>query len=48
MQHIRSANARFDGVDLGELRPVDPPVGFGFSSVPVRPSMVRVLTQLTD
>ncbi|WP_420123390.1 hypothetical protein [Nakamurella sp.] len=48
LRHIVSADARFDGVDLGELRPVDPPVAFGFSSVPPRPSLVRVLTQLTD
>lgn len=48
LRHIVSADARFDGVDLGELCPVDPPVAFGFSSVPARPSLVRVLTQLTD
>lgn len=48
LRHIVSADARFDGADLGELAPVDPPVGFGFSSVPVRPSLVRVLTQLSD
>jgi len=48
MQHVTSVDARFDGVDLGELRPVEPPVGFGFSAVPQRPSLVRVLTQLTD
>ncbi len=48
MQRITSVDARFDGHDLGALRRVDPPVGFGFSSVPDRPSMVRVLTQLTD
>lgn len=48
LRHIVSADARFDGHDLGELRPVDPPVGFGFSSVPPRPSLVRVLTQIAD
>ena len=48
MQHITSVDARFAGTDLGGLRPVDPPVGFGFSSVPARPSLVRVLTQLAD
>jgi hypothetical protein len=48
LQHIVSADARFEGADLGELRPVDPPVGFGFSSVPGRPSLVRVLTQIAD
>jgi hypothetical protein len=48
LRHVVSADARLDGVDLGELRPVDPPVTFGFSSVPVRPSLVRVLTQIAD
>ncbi|WP_395727746.1 hypothetical protein [Nakamurella sp.] len=48
LRHIVAADARFDGHDLGELRPVDPPVGFGFSSVPPRPSLVRVLTQIAD
>lgn len=46
MQRIRSVNARFDGVDLGELRPVTPPVRFGFGSTPEAPSMVRVLTRI--
>ena len=48
MRHITSVDARFAGTDLGELRPADPPVGFGFSSVPAQPSLVRVLTQLAD
>lgn len=48
LQHVVAADARYEGVDLGELRPVEPPVGFGFSSVPVRPSLVRVLTQIKD
>ena len=46
MQRIKSVNARFDGVDLGELRPVTPPVRFGFGSTPEAPSMVRVLTRI--
>lgn len=48
LRNVVSADVRFEGVDLGELRPVEPPVGFGFSSVPVRPSLVRVLTQIAD
>jgi hypothetical protein len=48
MRHITSVDARFDGVDLGELQPVDPAVGFGFSSVPASPSLVRVLSQIAD
>lgn len=34
----------FDGVDLGELRPVVPPCRFGFSSTPRRPSVTSVVT----
>ena len=37
-----------DGRDLGELRPLDPPVGFGFSEPPRRPSMVWVRPLLHD
>lgn len=33
-----------DGVDLGSLRPVDPPCRFGFSSTPRRPSATSVTT----
>lgn len=47
MQRITSVSARLDGVDLGELRPVTPPVRFGFASTPAQPSMVRVLTRIT-
>ncbi len=36
--------ATWDGVDLGPLAAVDPPVRFGFSSVPRRPSIVAVTT----
>jgi hypothetical protein len=46
MHRIKSVSARFDGVDLGELRPVDPPVRFGFASTPQEPSLVRVLTRI--
>jgi hypothetical protein len=46
MQRIRSVSARLDGVDLGEIHPVTPPVRFGFGSTPERPSLVRVLTQI--
>jgi hypothetical protein len=35
---------RFDGTELGELRPVDPPCRFGFSSTPRRPSVTDVVT----
>lgn len=35
---------RFDGVDLGVLRPVHPPCRFGFSSTPRRPSITDIVT----
>jgi hypothetical protein len=41
---IESARASFDGIDLGELRPVLPSVRFGFASAPTTPSLVRVTT----
>jgi hypothetical protein len=44
LHRIRSMSARLDGVDLGKLQPVSPPVRFGFSSTPEKPSLVRVLT----
>jgi hypothetical protein len=40
--------ASLQGMDLGPLRPVDPPVGFGFSEPPRRPSMVWVRPLLED
>jgi hypothetical protein len=36
--------ATWDGVDLGPLTDVTPPVRFGFGSVPRRPSIVAVTT----
>ncbi|MEO5901690.1 MAG: hypothetical protein ABIR68_16400 [Ilumatobacteraceae bacterium] len=41
---VTAVRATWDGNDLGELRPVDPPVRFGFSSTPKRPSIVEVTT----
>ena len=38
----------FDGVDLGELRPVRPAPRFGFSSTPVAPSLTEVVTTVTS
>ena len=40
--------ATLDGRDLGPLRPLDPPVNFGFSEPPRRPSMVWVRPLLHD
>jgi hypothetical protein len=41
---IIAADAALHGRDLGGLRAVQPPVGFGFSSVPGRPSLVHLTT----
>jgi len=41
---VVSATARLDGAGLGGLADVEPPVRFGFGSVPRRPSLVRVTT----
>ena len=46
-QHpIIAADATLDGRSLGMLRPVQPPVGFGFGSVPRRPSLVHLTTMI--
>jgi hypothetical protein len=46
-QHrIASVAASLGGVDLGSLADVWPPVRFGFSSTPRRPSLVRVTTTI--
>jgi hypothetical protein len=37
-------SASWDGVDLGGVAPVLPPVRFGFGSSPARPSIVSVVT----
>ena len=34
-------SARLDGEDLGEIAPLHPPAGFGFSEFPRRPALVR-------
>ena len=41
---VAAAGGRFEGVDLGVLRPVEPPCRFGFSSTPARPSVTTVVT----
>lgn len=41
---VASLTGAFDGEDLGELAPVDPPCRFGFSSTPRRPSVTDVVT----
>jgi hypothetical protein len=44
LRPITAVTAVLDGADLGPLAPVDPPVRFGFGSVPRRPALVRVTT----
>jgi hypothetical protein len=41
---VTGVRAVLDGIDLGALRPVSPPVSFGFGSAPVRPSLVSLTT----
>ncbi|MDO5628043.1 MAG: hypothetical protein Q4G43_06960 [Mobilicoccus sp.] len=43
---VTSLVASWDGVDLGPLRPVTPPVRFGFGSTPARPSVTAVRTTI--
>ncbi|NJQ00214.1 hypothetical protein [Streptomyces zingiberis] len=44
LRPVTAATARFADEDLGALAPVDPPVRFGFGSVPRAPALVRVTT----
>ena len=41
---VTAVRATWAGHDLGTLANIDPPVRFGFSSTPVRPSIVAVTT----
>jgi hypothetical protein len=43
---ITTADAALSGQDLGALRPVHPPVRFGFGSAPTRPSLVHLTTTI--
>lgn len=44
LHRIVAATTTLDGVDQGPLRPVSPPVRFGFGSTPTAPSWVRITT----
>ncbi|GFN09228.1 hypothetical protein Smic_77840 [Streptomyces microflavus] len=44
LRPVLAADAVLDGVSLGRLAPLDPPVAFGFGSAPRTPSLVRVTT----
>ncbi|WP_055586604.1 hypothetical protein [Peterkaempfera griseoplana] len=44
LQPIRTVSAVFEGIGLGGIAPVEPPVRFGFGSVPRKPALTRVTT----
>ncbi|AVV47728.1 hypothetical protein C6376_26770 [Streptomyces sp. P3] len=44
LRPVRTVSATFEGSDLGVVSPVDPPVRFGFGSVPRAPALTRVTT----
>ncbi|MGI8879514.1 MAG: hypothetical protein ACR2KJ_03185 [Jatrophihabitans sp.] len=41
---VDSVHAEWEGTDLGAVRPVEPPVRFGFGSTPRSPSLTRITT----
>jgi hypothetical protein len=43
---LTTLSGTFEGTDLGTLAPVDPPVRFGFGSVPREPALTRVTTTI--
>ncbi|GHF42229.1 hypothetical protein [Streptomyces griseosporeus] len=44
LRPVRLLSASYEGADLGAPAPVDPPVHFGFGSVPRKPALTRVTT----
>ena len=48
LHRISTMSGFVDGVSLGELASIDPAVRFGFGSVPPQPSLVRIVTVVTD
>ena len=48
MRAVTSMIGVLDGIRLGDLRPVDPPCRFGFSSTPRSPSVTDVVTTIVD
>lgn len=48
VRRVVAATGTLDGVDLGDLAPVDPPPRFGFSSTPRRPAVTEVVTTVVD
>jgi hypothetical protein len=45
-RRVAAVRATWAGQDLGPLADIDPPVRFGFSSTPIRPSIVAVTTTI--
>ena len=45
---VTAVAGTFDGIPLGDLRPVDPPCRFGFSSTPRAPSVTDVVTTIVE
>ncbi len=48
LHNITSAVVHWNGADAGTVARVTPPVTFGFSSVPARPSIARVRTTVEE
>jgi hypothetical protein len=44
LHRVTTMTGSWHGHDLGSLAPLEPPVRFGFSSAPRRPSIVAVTT----
>lgn len=44
LHRLAAAETRWDGADLGPLRPLEPPVRFGFGSSPRDPSVTDLVT----
>lgn len=47
-RRVVSATGRYRNTDLGALRPLSPPVAFGFASAPAAPQIVEVTTTILD
>ena len=46
LHEVTGASGSFDGAELGQLAPVDPPCRFGFSSTPREPGVTTVVTTI--
>ncbi|MDE9366573.1 hypothetical protein PZ938_13250 [Luteipulveratus sp. YIM 133132] len=47
MRAVTGLSGTWNGVPLGDLAPVSPEPGFGFSSTPQRPSLITLATTIT-